>query len=159
MQIARTREAGEFAALRDDWNRLANTQPFRSWEWLYTWWLHYAQSKAELFLLTAKDEAGHLCGLAPWFLEERAAGTRVIQFLGSGEVCTDHLTVLCAPGRQTDVVDAVSNWLVDQASGKTEASNRWDLLEFDCVADDNTAMHTLFEQLEEVFLGILIVLR
>jgi CelD/BcsL family acetyltransferase involved in cellulose biosynthesis len=61
-----------FETLRPEWNSLvkqsgANT-PFSLWEFLATWWDAYGNNK--LWLVTVRDDAGMLIGIAPLFINE-----------------------------------------------------------------------------------------
>jgi CelD/BcsL family acetyltransferase involved in cellulose biosynthesis len=131
MQVARINNVDELARLSTAWNRLAGDVPFRRCEWLVPWWRHYgpaissAQRQVELFTIGVYD-SGELVGLAPWFLDRSHARGRVVRFLGSGEVCSDYLTVLASPGREEDVADALADWL--SGAAQTDGADRWDML-------------------------------
>jgi CelD/BcsL family acetyltransferase involved in cellulose biosynthesis len=127
--IERLSSVHALAPLRAAWNELTRGVPFRSFEWLESWWRSYGQGcRKELFVLAAFDPAGLLMGLAPWYLERSAAG-RAIRFLGSGEVCSDYLTVLCRSGREEEVTLALADWLC--ASQQLPAADfpSWELLD------------------------------
>ncbi len=124
------------------WNSLTRGVPFLRWEWLGAWWRQYGRGR-QLFVLAVLDKDQAICGFAPWFVEARPALGRVVQFLGTGEVCTDHLSLLAAPGQETAVADAVAAWL---AAGD-EREGRWDMLELDGVVIDDPAVWRLVEQL------------
>ncbi len=95
------------------------------------WWRHYGpvigspQRQVELFTL-AVYESGELVGLAPWYLERSAARGRIIRFLGSGEVCSDYLTVLAARQHREAVVDVLADWL--SQAGRSSGADSWDML-------------------------------
>lgn len=160
MRIQRISNWEELAELAPAWNRLARGVPFRSWEWLGPWWRHFGAaalpqtSARELFVVAVYDSAGprsasELIGLAPWYCERKGARSAV-RFLGSGEVCSDYLTVLSAAGRETDVAAALADWLValrKDNAGKGSGPFAWDRLEFSGIADDDVAMKSLLEQL------------
>ena len=38
-----------------------------------------------------------LIGVAPWYLDFNPIKGNVLRWLGSGEVCTDHLSLICRP--------------------------------------------------------------
>lgn len=122
LTVRRLKTSEELASLSDDWNRLAQDLPFRRWDWLTTWWRHYGHPAAELFVLAVENGDG-LIGIAPWYVEKSLTKGRVVQFLGSGEVCSDYLTILSAPGCEPDVADAVAAWL----DGAGRAA--WDMIE------------------------------
>ena len=47
MQVERITTWPELAAIEADWNALAGGMPFRSWDWLATWWKHYGDSRRD----------------------------------------------------------------------------------------------------------------
>ncbi len=119
--------------------------PFREPTWLLTWWRHYGEAFPQhavcpqLFALVVEDD-GRLVGLAPWYVERSLFGGRVIRELGSGRVCSDYLTVLCADGNEGAVAAAIVEFL------STTARNDWDRLELDSAAEDDPALAALFAE-------------
>ncbi|HPP51861.1 MAG TPA: GNAT family N-acetyltransferase [Thermoguttaceae bacterium] len=104
----------QLAEIADIWNRLAGPVPFRRWEWLAGWWRCYGQpnqGRRRLAVGVVKDPAGEAIGLAPWYIERSAIRGRVLRFLGGDEVCSDHLNLLCLPGREDEVAEALAQWL------------------------------------------------
>ena len=112
MIVRRLASWSEADSLRDVWNHLSQSVPFRQWEWLGTWWKHYGADR-DWFVLGVWDADGRLTGIAPWCRQQVSPFGRVIQFLGSGETCSDYLTVLCTPEDTTPVVTALAQWLID----------------------------------------------
>src|SRR5690606_19796239 len=60
----------------------------------------------------------------PWFLATSATQGRTLQFLGSGEVCSDYLGILANESQRDAAVDAIGAWLLEQQG------QQWDLLHF-----------------------------
>ena len=58
-----------------------------------------------LAVLCVFDDADSLMGIAPWYLDCSAMHGRVLRPLGSGEVCSDYLGVLCHPAAEEAVVE------------------------------------------------------
>jgi CelD/BcsL family acetyltransferase involved in cellulose biosynthesis len=143
----------ELARYADDWERLAGGVPFRSWTWLAHWWRHYGpQSETEslrtrLATLCVFDDADALVGIAPWYLDCSAMRGRALRPLGSGEVCSDYLSILCQPGREEAVVAAVADWLVENAAGDEPDAVRWDLLQLDGIDANDRTMARLVDHL------------
>jgi CelD/BcsL family acetyltransferase involved in cellulose biosynthesis len=127
MYVERISTSAQIEPLADAWNRLAGDVAFRSWIWLVIWWRHFGHD-LQLYVLTVRDDAGQLQGLAPWCLERCPMRGRVIRFLGSGKVCSDYMTVLSAPGRESEVVTSVADWL-SRSDSEPCREDRWDLLE------------------------------
>jgi CelD/BcsL family acetyltransferase involved in cellulose biosynthesis len=84
-----------FEALHDEWNALlllnATNVIFLTWQWQSTWWQSY--QPGDMWVLTARDEANTLVGIAPWF---REAGSNVLRPIGCVAV-TDYLDILVIP--------------------------------------------------------------
>ncbi len=143
----------ELCALQSDWNALARDSPFHSWDWLATWWKHYGassdddtthseSSRRRLYVLavykdacsTANNER-RLIGIAPWYVERSVIKGRIISWLGDGEVCTDHSSLICAPEDTAEVVTSIAQTLSE--------SDDWDALDLNAVDDANAALTSL----------------
>jgi CelD/BcsL family acetyltransferase involved in cellulose biosynthesis len=84
------------------------------------------------------NDADSLIGIAPWYVERSVVHGRVLRPLGSGEVCSDYLSVLCHPAMKEAVVEALAEHLVQSAREDGPHALRWDLLELDGVdAEDH----------------------
>ena len=88
-----------------------------------------------------------LVGIAPWYLDCSAMRGRVLRPLGSGEVCSDYLSVLCQPAREEAVVGALADYLVENALDDGPDALRWDLLQLDGVDAEDRAMSALADDL------------
>lgn len=113
---------------RDQWNRLAGDVPFRQWEWVTTWWRHYA-SLGQLYVLSVENGAGEVVAIAPWFLENQPLNGRTLRFLGSGEVCSDYLSILVADNDAEPAAEAIAEWL--HTANASRSDHNWDLLHLD----------------------------
>lgn len=154
MQVQRITSWPELAALEMEWNTLAAGLPLRSWDWLATWWKHYgvpsgsrftpAINERELFLLAVYREPNfnhggpvrELVGIAPWYIDRSALKGNVVRWLGDGEVCTDHLSLICRPNDIPVVVESLAKTL-------TEQFDDWDRLEFSAVDADDVPIQNL----------------
>jgi len=149
MRVFHLSTLDELGAYADDWDRLAAGVPFRSWAWQSTWWRHYQGPNARLAVLGVFDDADAMVGLAPWYVVVSATAARVLRLLGSGEVCSDHLGVLCQPGKEFLVTATLADYLTgDYRTGDGRAGEedplRWDLLELTgCDADDSATAHLI----------------
>jgi CelD/BcsL family acetyltransferase involved in cellulose biosynthesis len=165
MSVALVTTWEELARLEKPWNALAAGMPLRSWDWLATWWRHYGDvayrendavetglSRRQLYVLAVyRDELGNadgcgrrgeLIGIAPWYLDRTIVKGDVLRWLGSGEVCTDHLSLLCRPDAHAEVATAIAETL-------TSICDDWDRLELDAVDAGDAAVDTLTDALEE----------
>lgn len=136
----------DLAALEVPWNILAAGEPMRSWDWLATWWKHYGTSAdRELHVLALYDESddgrGTLVGVAPWYVERSAIHGSILRPLGSGHVCTDHLTLIARPDYLASVASNVADYL-------TENDEDWDQLELPSIDDGDEGISLLAGELE-----------
>lgn len=149
MTVSKITAIHDLAALETEWNALAAGMPLRSWDWLATWWKHYfADADRQLFVLAVyadtsdpTDVSKPLIGLAPWYLDRSAIKGSVVRWLGSGEVCTDHLSLICRPEDNERVATAVADAL-------TAHYDDWDLLELSAVDADDAPINALLAALE-----------
>lgn len=153
MQVFCLSSLEELAPYAADWDRLFGGVPFRSRPWLTTWWRHYGPDgggparAGRLFVLCVFDETDRLVGLAPWYLDRSVSGGRALRPLGSGEVCSDYLSVLCQPGMEHRVGEALADYLTREAKGKTHDAQPWALLELDGIDADDAAIGQLMRHL------------
>ena len=141
LRVERVSTDDAFALLAGEWNALAGDIPFRRWEWLEAWWKHFQRPSDQLFVLCVRDSTERLVGLAPWYARTSAMLGTVIQFLGSGKVCSDYLTILAADGFTERVGRRVADWLIN------ESDIPWDDVELDGVAADDLAVTSFCERL------------
>lgn len=112
MRVARLSTEQQLEQIAAPWNALAADVPFRSHDWLASWWRFYGAGH-DLYVLAAFDDAGPLAGVAPLYLERTAARGRVLKLLGTGDACSDYLSLLAVPGREEEVASAVAQALLD----------------------------------------------
>jgi CelD/BcsL family acetyltransferase involved in cellulose biosynthesis len=150
ISIQRLSSLAQLAPWAGAWNELARGVPFRRFEWLESWWRVYGQhSEKELCVLSAFDETGALVSLAPWYLT-RAVGERCsIHFLGSGEVCSDYLSVLCRPGRENEATLALAKWLSAPPIEAAADRPHWDLLDMGGADEHDLVVRNLLVHLAE----------
>jgi CelD/BcsL family acetyltransferase involved in cellulose biosynthesis len=135
------------------WNDLARGVPFRRWEWLESWWRHYgldaagATSEKQLLLLSV-HEGGQIVGIAPWYIHRLWAEGRTIRWLGSGEVCTEYPSLLCEPGYEDRVSDAIACWLTDQSESSPDVETAWDFMGLGAIEQNDRAMLRLARALQ-----------
>ena len=154
----------DLAALEQPWNALSDGMPMRSWDWLATWWKHYGAARClpnqdaprrgdrALHVLavygdTTCSSNGHGCkqellGIAPWYLDRTVVKGNVLRWLGSGEVCTDHRTLICRPQHHAEVAGTVADALTTQC-------DEWDQLDLSAIDADDAAIGSLTAELEE----------
>lgn len=92
---------------------------------------------------------GGLVGLLPLYSQTTWGMGRVLRFLGTGEVCSEYLSILCEPDQELAVADALAAWLAEaNHTGNAHREERWDLLELLAVDQDDAAVERLAARLE-----------
>jgi CelD/BcsL family acetyltransferase involved in cellulose biosynthesis len=149
-------------SLQHDWSTLAEGMPFYSWNWLAIWWKHYGNvaergaacdgarsNDRQLYVLAVFEDSNTtnpsdrgLVGIAPWYLDRTHIQGNVLRWLGSGEVCTDHLTLISHPENTDAVASAVAEAL-------TTGLDDWDRIDLSAVDSGDAAIEKLLTQLEE----------
>jgi len=141
LKVETLRATEALEPLAGPWNQLAGPVVFRRWEWLASWWHHYQPRGAELLVLTVRDTAGELVAIAPWYLNRSAWQGGVIRMLGSGDVCSDYLTIFCQPAWMEPAIDRIAETLAE------ETAFAWDALELEAVERDDPSVARLEEQM------------
>ena len=142
--VRRLNGLADLDALQSSWDSIANATPFSSWAWLRHWAENYIESD-QLFTLVAETDDGELSGIFPLYREQTVLGGRTLQFLGSGEVCTDYLSLFVAPGHRVEVADAMAQWL--SASSQDE-SDGWESISLDHVHDNDQAVKDFADSMQ-----------
>ncbi len=114
MQLELITTLDGFEALQSEWNLLlpqnATNEIFLTWEWQSTWW--HAYRPGDLWVIAARNEAGTLVAIAPWFIEHP---DRVVRTIGCVEV-TDYLDVLVAPSSREAFYVALTDFVVERCA-------------------------------------------
>lgn len=105
-------DAAGFTALRQEWNPLlrdsASDTIFLTWEWQSTWWKHLGEG--QLYVVTARTDAGRLAGIAPLYLTTSDEGLKTLSIVGCRDV-SDYLDLIAARGQEEKVYRALLDWL------------------------------------------------
>ncbi|MBA2114777.1 GNAT family N-acetyltransferase [Bremerella alba] len=110
-------EVDSGSSLFVEWERLAGQRLFLAPRWLLTWWKHYRRPGSDLQIVTVRENAGWLIGLAPWYRRRTWWGGDEIHLLGSGEVCSDYLSVLAKPSEENQVIHTLADFIPQQFAG------------------------------------------
>ncbi|MEW6379717.1 MAG: GNAT family N-acetyltransferase [bacterium] len=148
VELVQTEQA--FQDLRPAWDtileRCASSSIFLTWEWLFTWWVHYQQNR-KLFLILFREK-GELQGIAPLFHEEEVRGgirMRTLRFLGSdGPACSEFLDLIIAPGYDTEVYQRFGEFL-------KERSPLWDRIVLNPLSWGNSEIYRLYRMLNRSY--------
>lgn len=124
MQIVAHETEGVFDTLQAEWNELVfrsvSNTVFATLEWQKHWWAAYG-GEMPLWVLEARDENGHLQGLAPFFVETREEAGRVLRLVGSEDV-TDYLDLIVDRDHAKPVYEALLAYLQEHQA-------RYDLID------------------------------
>ncbi len=111
LQVAVVADAAGFEALAAEWREIASScayaTVFQTYEWNWAWWRHFGKRAGRrLHLVTFRDSAGRLAGLAPfmtgyWY----ASMFRRLSFIGTG--ASDYLDILARPGDESAVASSL----------------------------------------------------
>ena len=150
MEIHRVKSLYELESRAAAWNKLAGRVPFRSWEWLSAWWEYYGvhddQNRPRHPYVLCVEHQRQLVAVVPWYIEDLPWQGRVLKFLGSGPVCSEHLTIFCERDWETKVARAVADWLTAAAH---EGPDGWDQIDLEGIDVTDLAMCRLAEQLSD----------
>jgi CelD/BcsL family acetyltransferase involved in cellulose biosynthesis len=112
MKIETYTDLSGFDPLAREWNDLLKRSAFDTlfltWEWQRTWWEHLGEG--DLFLITMRDDQGHLAGIAPLYRTISAGGERRLKIVGCVDV-SDYLDIIVAQGREREVYGALLDYL------------------------------------------------
>lgn len=140
-----TTDAG-FAALRDDWNRLAAADPLNGWEWNHAWWQEFRRA-GRLAIGVVRDgvagKRGEITAIAPLYSVRRSLQGHVLQFLGSGKACTDYRRILLGSTTDQNRIARVVGALLDAAAWKQSGFGPVDLWELEGIDVEEPSMQVL----------------
>lgn len=117
----------DLQAIRSEWDELfalSGGTVFQSWDWVVTWYEHFA-ADGSLRVLAVRDGDGRLVGVVPCSLTVRR-GVRWLYLLGRGCDLTEYVDAIVHP----DHADLVARAVAESWDG--DAAN-WDLLELRAV--------------------------
>ncbi len=119
MKIVEVRQETDLQELASDWEKLlcasSSNTIFLTWDWITAWWSAYG-APGELRILTAYDDNGTLCGIAPLRAQtKRRYGQKVSvwSFIGAGSNDSDYLDCIVASGCEEWVMAAFRQHWVD----------------------------------------------
>lgn len=111
MKLTAYTDESVFEELQPEWDDLLHRSSsdliFLTWEWQSTWWKAYRSG--QLWVITCRDDDGHLVGIGSWFIQS-ADNERVVRTIGCVDV-TDYVDVITDPARIDDVNAAFAAFL------------------------------------------------
>ena len=122
------RTKDSFLELGPDWDdllgRTNSPTIFLSHDWMAEWWDLWGASH-ELLVIALRGDAGRLIAIAPFYIRQpkwRSTGCRVLAFMASTGVASDHLDLLIEPGSEVVAVKEIVRLLLAERK-------RWDYIE------------------------------
>lgn len=150
MHFEKVQTLTEFENLKDDWNHLltrsASRVPFLRHEYLSTWWTTLGGgewSQGDLFIVTARQDNGDLCAIAPLFLTENLDGESALMFLGCIEI-SDYLDFIVDKDIISTFIDELFAYL------SSLSSPAWDCLDLYNILDDSLTLQALQKTAKEM---------
>lgn len=128
------------------WNGLAGlgtNSVFQTYQWHRSWWHTYGRRHEPLFLTVADAHATR--GVAPLYVEETAAGSRVVRFLGDGRA--DYCDLLA--GNDPKTVAAMVRGLLDY--------KHWDMAELGSIPAESPSVGMLKSVCEAVGFRVMVL--
>lgn len=135
-----TTDAG-FAALRDDWNRLAGDDPLNGFEWNHAWW-HEFRRAGRLAIGVVRNSV-EIEAIVPLFSVRRSLQGHVLQFLGSGKACTDYRRILLGPTADRNRIALIVEALLDASAWRQAGFGLIDLWELEGIDVEEPSMQVL----------------
>lgn len=136
----------ELQSLAKSWEDLAEGVPFREPTWLLTWWKHFGDGEwgrpARRLFSAVVEDGKRLVAVAPWYIEWTTWGGSVVRPLGTGAVCSDHLTVVCRRGEEPEAAALLADHLC------RTAHDEWDRFDFDGASFGDRALAYFFQAFE-----------
>ncbi|MBI3734416.1 MAG: GNAT family N-acetyltransferase [Chloroflexi bacterium] len=116
MQVTIHSSASIFETLHPEWNPLLGQSItnsfFLTWEFQKTWWDHFGGGQ-HLQVVSARDEAGRLIGLAPLYLTHSEGEAHHLRIIGGIDVA-DYLDWLALRGQEQAILAALFAAICDQ---------------------------------------------
>lgn len=131
LQVEAIESEDGLRALEPGWRELESAAgtdlPFMTWEWAWSWWLHFREDRPalrdSLRIRTLRAGSGELVAIAPLILTERPAvgplRFRQLHFVGADPNVTEVRGVLCLPGSEPAAYGALADHLLAERG-------RWD---------------------------------
>ncbi len=150
MKIETYTDRSGFDALAGEWNDLLKRSAFDTlfltWEWQRTWWEHLGEG--DLFLITVRDNQGHLIGIAPLYRTVSAGGERKLNIVGCVEV-SDYLDIIIAQGYEREVYSTLLDYLDSNNEPSNAETAGWDVAELCNIPEISPAHQALAEMAVE----------
>ncbi len=124
-----------------DFRRLAPKSPFLRCAWIVPWIRNYLRDSDAPYVLVAR-QSDEIVALAPLWRQATITRGRVLQFLGSGEVCTDYVTFPCRPDLRKPIARLFAAELKAHC-------HEWDRMELDATVDDDPFLKCLLQELAQ----------
>ena len=136
MQLEVLRSTDELAALEGEWTRTEIPSPMQSHAWITTWWEVYGSRHRELCVVVARD-ADQTVGIAPMYIDTRGN----LRWLGDGDVCSDHASLLAVEGYHHEFARRLADWL------HNSTATSWRNIVFESIDSESSVYRTMLSAL------------
>lgn len=116
--------------LQADWNRLANGNPFRSWEWSANW-LATMQAPHSVFIGVVRDASETVVAIVPLAVRKTVSRGNVLAWVGSGSVCTDFVGIISLNSNSKEIAKVVFDSLQAGVVNHDRGEFAWDELDLE----------------------------
>ena len=143
LKVKELRKSGDLQSIAEQWDHLLeqslNPSHALSWCWISNWLDVYLENSSILCLAVFDDEK--LVGLAPLWVEKKRlyllCGLRTLKFIGSEEVCGDHIDLIIHRKNSKAICAVIWEHLFG------ELRKEWDVWEYNNVASDSQVLQAL----------------
>jgi CelD/BcsL family acetyltransferase involved in cellulose biosynthesis len=149
MEISIITDETVFKNLKDKWNFLlkesSSNTVFLTWEWVYTWWTIYKESKS-LYLIAA-EENGKLLGIAPLYVTKAGffgiRNLKHIEFMCTLGPCSEYLDLIVVKDKEKEVLEAIFDKIF------SDKSLQWDVLNLTAMKESSRNLQLLMQYAKE----------
>lgn len=152
MQVSCVRDPQSVSSFLPAWQAWTDRRTMQTPAWCMAWWESFAAADPavdrELYLVVVSDALGSPRGILPLYRESPRAWSpfstpsRTLRLLGDGVVSSDHLSILCDPGFEPLVIDALAGWLMDAGQAA-----EWDVMQLEGIDADDPTFELLMNRL------------
>ena len=130
---------------RVQWDTLAGSFPFFQFDWM-TNWLQTLGKDLELAVLVGINNDNQWVGIAPWCIDRTQPLLNKLRFLGSGDACSDYLSLISREEIHQEFNRIAIDWLIENI-GYADTLGRIDVIELEGISPNDPNAEYLCEVL------------
>ncbi|NLE03869.1 MAG: GNAT family N-acetyltransferase [Crenarchaeota archaeon] len=132
-------------AISSEWEQLLKESLYNSyslsWDWISEFISTYIDRKNQLFCITVYNDKKQLVGIAPFWIDFKRqfpfGYKKTLRFLGSKEVCSDHLDLIIHRKNSEKIIEIIWDHLF------TTYKKKWDIWEYFAVSVNSNILQSL----------------